>query len=120
MDHWIHGDSSIREQSNSIGKITIGEDCWIAANVTILKGSEIGNGAVVGAKSLVKGKVDPKSVVLGIPYKEIKKRTWFAEVHMGRKVVVALSYGLMLFVVLSTLFLTPYIICALSSVFTVF
>lgn len=54
MDHGIIKDSLICNQENTIEKVLIGEDCWIAANATILKGSIVENGAVIGAKSLVR------------------------------------------------------------------
>lgn len=34
-------------------EIHIGEDCWLAGNVTVLPGVTIGNGAVIGASSVV-------------------------------------------------------------------
>ncbi|KAL3477355.1 trimeric LpxA-like protein [Aspergillus californicus] len=34
-------------------EIHIGEDCWLAGNVTVLPGVTIGNGAVIGAGSVV-------------------------------------------------------------------
>ncbi len=34
-------------------KITIGEDCWIGGNVTILPGVTIGDGCTIGATSVV-------------------------------------------------------------------
>ena len=40
----------------------------------ILHGAEIGDGAVVGARAVVAGKVEPYSVVVGNPAKEIHKR----------------------------------------------
>jgi len=54
--------------------ITIENDIWIGANVTILDGVKIGNGAVIGAHSVVTKDVAPFSIVGGIPAKEIKKR----------------------------------------------
>jgi acetyltransferase-like isoleucine patch superfamily enzyme len=35
------------------GTITVGEDCWIAGNVTILPNVTIGNGCTIGAGSVV-------------------------------------------------------------------
>ena len=43
--------------------ITIEDNCWIGANVTILKGSHIGQGCVIGAGSIVSGTVPPHSLV---------------------------------------------------------
>lgn len=74
MDHGIKKGKMICQQDNITGKITIGNDCWLGANVTVLRGSEICDGAVVGAKSLVKGKIESNSVVAGIPCKSIKMR----------------------------------------------
>ena len=74
MDHGIAANKLIREQNNTVAPVTIGNDVWIAANVTVLKGSEIGNGAVVGAKSLVKGIVPENAIVVGTPAHIIKYR----------------------------------------------
>ena len=54
--------------------ISIGSDCWIAANASILPGVTIGDGVVVGACAVVAKDVEPWSVVGGNPAKFIKKR----------------------------------------------
>ncbi len=74
-DHGIKRDVLIREQENSVLPIIIGEDVWIAANVTLTKGSKIGNGAVIGAKALVKGEIPENAIAVGIPAKVIKERS---------------------------------------------
>lgn len=74
MDHGTSGGELIRNQQNTVSPISIGCDCWIAANVTILKGSVIEDGAIIGAKSLVKGKIEKNSINVGIPAKCIKYR----------------------------------------------
>lgn len=56
------------------GPIVIGDDVWIGANSTILDGVKIGNGAVIGANSLVNRDIEPYSVVAGNPAKFIKYR----------------------------------------------
>jgi len=53
--------------------ITIGDDCWIGGNVTILAGVKIGNGCVVGAGSVVTKDIEDYSVVVGNPARLIKK-----------------------------------------------
>ncbi|CVL07518.1 acetyltransferase [Fusarium proliferatum] len=55
------------------GTITVGEDCWIAGNVTILPGITIGAGSTVGAGSVVTKDVPPYHVVAGNPAKIIRK-----------------------------------------------
>lgn len=43
--------------------IIIGDNCWIGCNVTILRGSNIGEGSVIGAGTIVKGTVPAHSLV---------------------------------------------------------
>lgn len=52
----------------------IGNDVWIGCNSTILRGVKIGDGAVIGANSLVLNDVPPYAVVVGSPAKIIKYR----------------------------------------------
>lgn len=54
--------------------ITIENDVWIGANVLILKGVTIGEGAVVGAGSIVTKSLPPYSVCVGTPCKPVKLR----------------------------------------------
>lgn len=43
--------------------VTIGNKCWIATNVVILKGTTIGNNCIIGAGCVVKGNVPSYSIV---------------------------------------------------------
>ncbi|KJU82067.1 acetyltransferase [Candidatus Magnetobacterium bavaricum] len=54
--------------------IQIGDDVWLGANVSVLKGVKIGNGAIVGANAIVTKDVEPDSIVAGVPAKLIKYR----------------------------------------------
>ena len=74
MDHGIMKENKICNQCNFVAPVFIGNDVWIASNVTILKGSIIKNGAVIGAKGLVKGEVKENAVAVGIPVKTIRYR----------------------------------------------
>lgn len=76
MDHGTSADKKISEQDNSVSPVVIGKDCWLGANVTVLKGSVIEDGAVIGAKSLVKGVVKENTINVGIPCKQIKEREY--------------------------------------------
>jgi len=54
------------------GKITIKQDAWIGTGSVILPNVEIGEGAIVGANSVVTNDVPDYTVVGGIPAKKIK------------------------------------------------
>ena len=51
--------------------ITIGEDCWLGANVTILPGVTIGNRCIIGAGSVVTKDVPDDSIYAGNPARPI-------------------------------------------------
>lgn len=52
----------------------IGDRVWVGANVTILKGVNIGNDAVIGAGSVVTKDIPEKAIAVGNPAKVIKYR----------------------------------------------
>lgn len=54
------------------GSITIEPDAWIGTGAVILPGLTIGEGAVVGANSVVTRSVPPYTVVGGVPAHKIK------------------------------------------------
>lgn len=58
----------------SFRPVVIGNDVWIGARVIILPGVKIGDGAVIGAGSVVTKDVEPYSVVAGNPAKRIRMR----------------------------------------------
>ena len=56
------------------GDTVIGNDVWIGQNAVILPGVHIGDGAIIGANSVVGKTVAPYSIVVGNPAREIRKR----------------------------------------------
>lgn len=63
--------TSIKEaRCNSI---EIGDDVWIGANALLLKGSILGEAAVVGAGAVVSGQVEPYTIVAGNPARVVRK-----------------------------------------------
>ena len=56
------------------GNTVIGNDVWIGQNAVILPGVRIGDGAIIGANSVVGSDVDPYTIVVGNPAKVLRKR----------------------------------------------
>lgn len=52
----------------------IGHDVWIGNRAIVLQGIKIGNGAVIGAGSVVTKDVEPYDIVAGNPARVIRKR----------------------------------------------
>lgn len=52
--------------------VVIEDDVWIGARVTILPGSHIGRGSVIGAQSLVRGTIPPYTLAAGVPARPIR------------------------------------------------
>ena len=58
---------------NRLG-ITIGNNCWIGANATIIDGVTIGDNAIIAAGAVVTKNVERNTIVGGVPAKYIKTR----------------------------------------------
>lgn len=56
------------------GDTVVGNDVWIGQHATILPGVRIGDGAIVGARSVVSRDVPPYAVVAGNPARLIRQR----------------------------------------------
>lgn len=52
--------------------VIIEDDVWLAARVTVLRGSRIGRGSVIGAHAVVSGEIPPYSLAVGVPAKVIR------------------------------------------------
>jgi acetyltransferase-like isoleucine patch superfamily enzyme len=77
IDH-NHGfesrNSYIGEQTPVNAPIIIGDDVWLGVNVVVLKGVEIGRGAIVAAGSVVTKSIAPYEIWGGMPAKKISDR----------------------------------------------
>ena len=72
QDHGLHAGEPYRLQATQGSSISIGNNVWLGAKATILKGVSIGSDAVVGANSTVTKDVESGTVVAGVPAKFIK------------------------------------------------
>lgn len=72
---------SVKGHPETKGNVVIGNDVWIGQGAIILSGVKIGDGAVIGAYSVVSKDVLPYSIVVGNPSKMVKKR--FPEEHIS-------------------------------------
>lgn len=55
-------------------KTIIGNDVWIGADVIIMNGIKVGDGAVIGANATVTKDIPPYAIVVGSPAKVVKFR----------------------------------------------
>ncbi|MER8919817.1 DapH/DapD/GlmU-related protein [Mesorhizobium sp. M0802] len=70
---WLGVDAAFRarRQAKAVG---IGNDVWIGHGAVIMPGISIGNGAIVGANSVVTRDVPAYTIVAGVPAKPLRMR----------------------------------------------
>jgi len=74
-DHEIENvDIPVREQGHRPAEIVLENNVWIGANVCVLGGVRIGEGAVIEAGAVVTRDVEPRTVAGGVPARLIKRR----------------------------------------------
>ena len=56
------------------GDIIIGNDVWIGYEAVIMSGVTIGDGAIIGARSVVTKDIPPYTIVGGVPARQIRRR----------------------------------------------
>ena len=75
QNHGIAKNKLIKNQKNTPSPIHIGKDVWIGCGAIILGNVCIGDGAVIGAGSVVTKDIPPYEVWAGNPAKKIKDRS---------------------------------------------
>jgi acetyltransferase-like isoleucine patch superfamily enzyme len=73
-NHGIERGRLIREQPLHAAPIRVNDDVWLGVGAVVLKGVTIGEGAVVGAHSVVTDDVPPYAIVAGSPARIIGHR----------------------------------------------
>lgn len=74
FDEWALDAKNIRDAWDNKGDIVVGNDVWIGYEAVIMSGVKIGNGAIIGTRTLVTKDVPPYTIVGGIPAKPIRRR----------------------------------------------
>ena len=73
-DEWGLDPARVTDAWDNNGGIVIGNDVWIGFEAVILSGVTIGDGAIIGARSVVTRDVPPYAIVGGAPARLIRPR----------------------------------------------
>lgn len=66
-------DVSTRRRVNPAADVTVGDHVWLGYEATVLRGSDIGPGSVVGTRSIVSGVIDNNCVAVGSPARVVRR-----------------------------------------------
>jgi acetyltransferase-like isoleucine patch superfamily enzyme len=64
----------IKDQGIVKTPVRIGPDCWIGTKVSVLRGTRIGRGSVLGAHSVVRGDIPEYAIAVGSPARVVRSR----------------------------------------------
>jgi acetyltransferase-like isoleucine patch superfamily enzyme len=67
-------DIPIKDQGHIAGIITVKNNVWIGANVSVIGTVTIGEGAVIGAGSVVNRDIEDYAIAAGVPARKISSR----------------------------------------------
>ena len=67
-----NGNTTLAEYAEDIH---IGNHVWLAANVCVIGGVTIGDGAVIGAGSVVTRDIPPNTLAVGVPCRPVREIT---------------------------------------------
>lgn len=79
----------IKDQGIVKAPVRIGPDTWVGVKVSVLRGSRVGKGSVLGSHAVVRGDVPEYSVAVGIPAKVVRNRIEDYEADAERRAAVA-------------------------------
>ena len=74
-DHVRGDDGSIHPVDHDSAPVCVGRHCWLAARTTVLKGVTMGDGSTAGAGSVVTRDIAEGLVVVGVPARNVRRRS---------------------------------------------
>ncbi len=74
-NHGFAPDRPIIEQHmSSKAGVIVEDDAWVGFGAVLLDGAHVGAGSVIGANSVVNGRIPPRSIAVGAPARVVKSR----------------------------------------------
>lgn len=64
----------VTDQASDEADVVIGDDVWLGTRVTVLPGVRIGDGAIIGAHSVVRDDIPAMAVAVGSPARVVSDR----------------------------------------------
>lgn len=64
----------VTDQAMDEADIALGNDVWVGARAILMPGAKIGDGAIIGAHSLVRGDIPPMAIAVGSPARVVGMR----------------------------------------------
>lgn len=64
----------IKDQGILKSPVRIGPDVWLGVKSSVLRGAQVGAGAVVAAHAVVRGTIPPHAVAAGVPARAVRDR----------------------------------------------
>lgn len=58
---------------HSSGEVILGRNVWLGDGVCVLAGAQIGDGAIIGANSIVRGIIPPATIAVGAPARVVRR-----------------------------------------------
>jgi acetyltransferase-like isoleucine patch superfamily enzyme len=79
----------IKDQGIVKSPIRIGADCWLGVKVSVLRGTRVGRGCVLGAHAVVRGDIPDYAVAVGAPARLIRDRRDDQAIESARRAALA-------------------------------
>lgn len=79
----------IKDQGIVKAPVRFAGDCWVGVKASVLRGSDVGEGTVLAAHSVVRGPVPDYAIVGGVPARVLKDRRAVHEADAARRAALA-------------------------------